>query len=60
MKKNSFRIAITLSVATYLISIIPNSSQSERLDLIKAILGMTLGVLSIVFMIMSIFLSKDD
>lgn len=53
MKKNSFKIAVILTIVTYLISIIPNPNQIEIIDLLKAVIGMILGVLALIFMIMS-------
>lgn len=53
MKKNSFKIAVILTILTYLISIIPNPHQVEIIDLLKAIIGMISGVLALIFMIMS-------
>ncbi len=60
MKKNSFILAVIFIVATYLISLIPNPNQLEKIDSIKAILGMISGVLSLIFMTMSIFFSRND
>lgn len=60
MKKNSFIIAVALIVVTYLINLLPNPNHLENISAIKAIIGMITAVLSLIFMIMSIFCSKNS
>lgn len=59
-KKRSFMIAVALIIVTYLLNLIPNPNQLEKINAMKAILAMISSVLSLIFMTMFILNSKKE
>lgn len=59
MKKFTFVLAIIMVVIGYIIVNVPNVNHIETLDAAKAIFGLIVGVLSVVFMLLSIFSKRN-
>jgi len=60
MKKYSSTLALIMVVLTLLISKFPNENRLVYVDASKAILGLAFGILSVVFIILSIFSTKNN